>query len=124
MKMDRVLVLEDDLTTEALLTSILLRLNRYADITWIKSADFVIDRLRGESYDLILADFFLDGKTTGLDVWRFCTELCPEVPFILMSGMSITEYCAALGTSRTAPPFLAKPLRFRESSEFIKDVLI
>ena len=61
-------------------------------ISWVEKEDEFTSSLRENQYDIILSDF----KLPGFDAFgalRISKEICPEVPFICVSG-SIGEETA------------------------------
>ncbi len=48
-----------------------------------------LGRIRsGGAYDLVVSDIFLDDGSSGFELWELCRERQPEVPFVLISGMT------------------------------------
>ncbi len=81
----KVLVLEDSLRDMELMREQLLTAGYRLDLTHVENEEGFTALLRETSFDLILADF----KLPGFDAFgalEICRELCPETPFICVSG--------------------------------------
>lgn len=125
----RILVIEDDICLETILCRILRAVSPEVEIDWLTSADEALIKLQGgrvtpaTHYDLILADIFLDGKSTGIDLWEKCQSLRPETPVLLMSGMPIDEFFRTIGRDAISPPYLPKPFTVGECGQIIDTML-
>jgi len=62
-----------------------------------------------KDYSLVIADWGLKGKMTGFDLWEYCEQYKPEIPFIVISGRGIDEFVKFAGKYKTPPSFLPKP---------------
>ena len=122
-----VFIIEDDPEMVALIERVLRGIDPRVEIDWVTSAEEATERLvskirrRGKPskrtalpYDLIIADIFLHGAKTGVDLWRTCTDLYPEVPIVMTSGMPVEKFFKTLGAGSISPPFLAKPFALGE----------
>ncbi|MFZ9594930.1 MAG: response regulator [Bdellovibrionia bacterium] len=74
-------------------------------------------------YDLIIADIFLEGESTGLDFWHTCQKLYPGTPVIITSGMPVDQFFSSLGRNTVSPPFLAKPFSLGECKQIFEGIL-
>src|SRR3989338_2989228 len=63
-----------------------------AEVDWVTSVELAESKLSRGDYDLILADFRLDGKQSGLDLWGKVHREHPDTPFILVSGYSANVF--------------------------------
>ena len=87
-----VLSLEDTVKDFELICEQLTDAGYNFNITRVERRDVFESSIRGNKYDIILADF----KLPGFDAFgalSLCNEICPEVPFICVSG-SIGEETA------------------------------
>jgi DNA-binding response OmpR family regulator len=125
----RVLVLEDDMALEPLLTRVIQAVSNGALVDWVTNVEEAKFRLKmwpnhqNPKYDLIIADIFLEGRETGLDFWQSCQFLVPNIPVLLMSSMAIDQFFTMLGQNVIAPPFIAKPIDIGECRQRIKGLL-
>lgn len=126
----RVLVLEDDLELSAVIEHVLRSIDSNLSLDWATSAEGAIVQLTRNlkthaecGYDLIVADIFLDGKSTGLDVWRTCQDLFPETPIIVTSALSLDRFFSTLGHHSISPPYLQKPFTARECKQVFENML-
>ena len=125
----RVFVVEDDLDLRLVFQSVLSAVHPYLLLEWASSAEAAVDLLEnkigessGSPFELIVADIFLEGTATGLDFWRLCQLMYPEIPLIVTSGMSVEKFTQIIGEGITAPPFLAKPFSLCECQRVFEGV--
>ena len=122
-----VFVIEDDPEMVTLIERVLRTIDPLVEVDWAMSAEEATERLvsqirkRGHSlkdfalpYDLIIADIFLHGPKTGVDLWRTCADLYPQVPMIVTSSMPVDKFFKTLGVGSISPPFLEKPFGIGE----------
>ena len=126
----RVFVIEDDFEISMIIERVLRSLNVTISLDWATSAETATSQLKyalsGSSkspYDLIVADVFLDGESTGIDFWQTCQQLLPETPVLLTSSLSLDRFFAAIGQSCISPPFLQKPFSPRECRQVFETML-
>lgn len=123
-KRDRkVLVVEDDHCLKLVMTRVFNSIDQAIELDWTTSAEEARDALQGENYSLIVADFSLEGKSTGLDLWEICQEKYPDVPFVVISSMSVIEFYKLVGDNQISPPFLPKPFYIGECRQILKSLL-
>jgi DNA-binding NtrC family response regulator len=111
------LVIEDDLSLIQFIDAILE--DQYRDLEWVyvnsgEAALELIER-RGKRdgrapYSLVMTDIFLEGESTGFDVWLDCQKLYPDMPFAITSYISFDRYFSILRGVRNCPVYLPKPL--------------
>lgn len=125
----RVLIVEDDLDLLTILETVLQSIDPEVELDWATSADNALVQLQDcekrppdYRYDLIVADIFLSGEATGIDLWNKCHEVCPEVPVVIMSSLPMHKYLAILGKQAISPPFLAKPLVLGECKQLFREM--
>lgn len=125
----KILIVEDDLDMVDLLEKILLSINPSAEVSWSSSAEEAYFRLCSQKinnwdspYDLIIADVFLDGEETGLDLYRKSLGLYPGIPFIATSSTSIEKFYTKYGFNKI-PIFLSKPIQYSEWKQVLKDLI-
>jgi response regulator of citrate/malate metabolism len=126
----RVFVLEDDLELSTIIECVLRSLDSKISLDWATSAEVAIHELKevissrvSIPYDLIIADVFLDGKSTGIDFWRTCQELFPEVPVLMTSSLSFDRFFSTVGRESISPPYLQKPFTAYECKHMLKSML-
>ncbi|MCK9279959.1 MAG: PAS domain S-box protein [Melioribacteraceae bacterium] len=88
----RLLILEDSLHDKELIIEQLLESRFKLDVTHVDREKTFTEALRNYKYDLIISDFKLPGFT-AFGALAICKIICPEVPFICVSG-SIGEETA------------------------------
>ncbi len=123
----RVLVIEDDSELSNILDRVLRVIDQRMEIQWATSVEEAQAKLVKQSkkdpdspYDLIVADIFLEGSKTGLDLWRLCNQNFSDVPVVMTSALPMDKYYQALGQDAIAPPFLAKPFSIGECKQLFE----
>lgn len=75
-------------------------------------------------YDLIIADIFLEGNGTGLDLWRVLCGTYPRIPFLVISSLAEENVLAGIRESEKKNLiYFRKPFLISELQLKIKDVL-
>jgi response regulator of citrate/malate metabolism len=110
----QILVIEDDQTLKPVVTAIIRKIRPEARIEWRTSVDQVLIEKRMNwrslrAYDMIIADVYLPGAYTGLELWHRCRFNCPFVSFLIISGMTPKQNEEQMSIHGTLPNFLAKP---------------
>ena len=136
-KNSRVFVVEDDQELRTVLDRILRAIDPDVEIDWAMSAEEASNRMEYRMklspeapYDLIVADIFLEGDATGLDLWHRCAQLMPSVPLVVTSGMPVDKFFSALrkysknlGGPQVSPPYLPKPFSVGECKSMFEAML-
>lgn len=118
----RVLIVEDDRTMEALWRYIVEVAKPGADVEWATSGEDATTRLKS-SFDLVIADIFLGGPTTGLDLWEQNKD-DETSAFILMSVITPERLSVlAQNSSKPLPSYIQKPLDPNQCIETIRAML-
>ncbi|MEB3212376.1 MAG: response regulator, partial [Leptolyngbyaceae bacterium] len=81
-----ILLLEDDPVDEELISQALSKSGLRSQLTRVTNRQDFIDSLNGRSPDLILADYVLP-TFDGLAAQQLAQAICPDIPFILVSGV-------------------------------------
>ena len=120
----KILVIEDDLSMEVVLTSLIQGVDPSVEIVWASSAEEAWDLLRDEKFQLVVTDIFLEGKKTGMDFWQELEAANVRTPVIVMSSLSEHQMLNTIDANDPAPVFLPKPLRTAESRAVIREMLM
>lgn len=88
----KLLVLEDSRHDFELVKEQLIDAGYVLDLTHVDRESDFIASLREDKFDIILSDFNLPGFN-AFEALRICNDICPEVPFVCISG-SIGEEVA------------------------------
>lgn len=120
----RILIVEDDITLEPFWMSAVHKADPRAEITWVCSErdaerEIKTSLKRRAPYDLIIADLFLAGPRTGIDLWEVAGEELRN-RMILTSGIHPEKFRRYFGDHNTAPPFLQKPYSLTETVETLR----
>lgn len=119
----RTLIVEDDRTMEPLWRYIVEAASPGSTVDWVTSgeaAGHAMVALGDHGYDLIVADIFLGGQTTGLDLWQLLAD-DSQCAFILMSVLSPQRLAIlAQSSPRPLPSYLQKPLDPQQCIETVR----
>jgi|FLYM01.1.fsa_nt_gi response regulator of citrate/malate metabolism len=122
----KILVVEDDVSYEPLWRKVFQEIDPEIEYAWCTNASeaqkILEKTLRdGEYWDLVIADIFLSGSRTGLDLWERCGE--PVENMIIVSSVEYSKLLDYIGPAATPPVYLRKPLNLKECisavSEFV-----
>jgi two-component system, sensor histidine kinase and response regulator len=80
-----ILSLEDSVKDFELISEKLIDDGYNMTISRVESEHDFVDSIRNNKYDIILADFKLP-EFDAFEALRLCNEICPNVPFICISG--------------------------------------
>jgi CheY-like chemotaxis protein len=129
----RILVVEDDLCVGRIIFHMIRSVTPNAKIDWFLSAEEALSKindlesLSGISYDFIIADITLAGRTTGLDLWSTCKRRNLVTQFLFISGMPketfLKSIASAAGENAVPPQYLQKPLSITEGKEIIANAI-
>ncbi|HTL10865.1 MAG TPA: response regulator [Bdellovibrionota bacterium] len=126
----RVLVIEDDLALSTVIDRVLQSLDPSVEVDWAVTEEEARERVMaraeedpGQPYQLIFTDIFLGGPRTGLDFWRWCQRIYPDLPLVVTSGLATDRFYDALGAGEVGPPYLPKPFTVDECYDLLVGVL-
>jgi DNA-binding NtrC family response regulator len=126
----RVLIVEDDVGMKSVLMAMLNSIGFKVVVDWCQTGDEALAHLneRGEHfathYDLVVADIFLPGNTTGIDLWEKWRERNPRMPFLITSGMTKEQFEDSLLTfDEEKPAFLSKALPLENRRQILRSLL-
>ena len=109
-----VLVVEDELSLQTIVGRVFRQLDPRIEMTWVKSAEAALQLVSRRHFDLVLCDYFLSGRLSGLSVWRYCSRHMPRVPVVMMSSLSVPTYLDLVKDLPVKPAFLHKPFSVSE----------
>jgi len=124
----RVLSIEDDPKDTELIRDLLETEDIHCDVTRVDTETAMLTSLEGGGIDLILADYTLP-SFDGLSALKLAVEICPEVPFIFVSGtlgeevaiealkVGATDYVLKTRLSRLVPSVVRALREARERAE-------
>ena len=120
-----ILIVEDDESYRPIWREILAGVCPRAHVDWVpteEAAERLIRNrvLSGQRYDLVIADVYLAGQRTGIDLWR--RYGIAGTQFLLVTGQNKRELHRLFG-SEIMPPLLCKPLEFRTSRQALEKLL-
>jgi CheY-like chemotaxis protein len=106
----RVLLVDDE-PVVLLVTATILHRSRYKVIQ-VRSGEEALDRLKNESFDLIVTDFRMNGKN-GADVAIAARDSHPNTPVVMMTGR-IDDVPDWIRRGDLALPIVLKPFLMAE----------
>ncbi len=114
----RVLIVDDDTSIDVLWETVLRTMGIDMKVDWATSeveASAMIASLLQQNlfYDLIVADIFLSGSGTGLDLWQKAT-LAQRERFVIVSSSNEKKIAEHLKSHTLMPNFLPKPLNLND----------
>ena len=119
VKSRRILLVEDDRDLWPIIERVTRQLDDEAILECLPDAWSAVERMSGsESYDVVLADFLLEGTRSGYWLQSFCEALQPRASFLMMSSMPICS------PNLATECFLRKPFTFSECRDFLEGVLL
>jgi DNA-binding NtrC family response regulator len=121
-KPEKVLIVEDELCLKTVLTQILSKLDSGCEVIWVESVGSAKVALRMERFSLIISDYLLKGKKTGLDLWHECERRYPDTPFLMISGIDVPSFLRRNKGARV-PSFLPKPFYAEECRSMIRNLV-
>ena len=92
-----------------------------ARVDWCTSTEEAHTLLSMGFYDLVLADWRLEGAHAGLELRVECWNLQPQAVFAMTSSYPLSSYLHSVG--RPGIPFLAKPFDLWRCREFLASLL-
>lgn len=121
-----VLIVEDDLSLEPLWRKVIQDVASDVQVYWATTEEQAEKYIRskvhnGETFDLIIADIFLSGDRTGLDLWKRYGEVTSN--FIVTSGMSEEKATQMLGGLAPLPYYLQKPADLERCRKVIQSAI-
>ena len=119
----RVLVVEDDSMMKLLWEHFLARLIPAAQIVWAQTEEAAQKIMGSESqrgFDFIICDVFLSGRKTGVDLWKKYSAQSQK--FIFTSVIERKQLMGMLGSQKSAPLFLQKPIDFSDVKKVIAKI--
>jgi len=122
----RILIVEDDLTMEPLWSYVISTVVTGASVHWLSTEEaaekLISNKLRlNEEFDLVIADVFLSGTRTGIDLWRRFGE--GPTLFLLMSVVSPQKFTRLVGEGELSPFYIQKPLSPKICIEMVSALL-
>ena len=91
------------------------------DVEGAKSGTVALQKIRSESFDLLVADFLMPGMN-GLEMFRRAKEINPEIEAIMLTGYGTPEReieAKKLGVKK----FVRKPTTMDHLANVIEDTL-
>ncbi len=125
------LIVEDDMGSMHMLDVALQSTGQFSKLDWATSAEEAVRLMerrknsgRSQPYDLIIIDIFLDGRRSGVDLWKFLhEEKLQDIPVIMTSGISEDKFAELMGANAVVPKFLRKPFQMRHCMDTISEAM-
>jgi DNA-binding response OmpR family regulator len=127
---NNVLIVEDDVSLAGLLINMLEEISPNIHVDWATSGEEAEQYLQSEGeyfgsspYDLVIADIFLEGQITGLDIWKLCDRKFPDTHILVTSSLPVEKFVSCLKNEFSCPQYLPKPFTLTECKEAISEFL-
>lgn len=128
----KVLIVEDDLFLAAIVGRAIYDINADSDIDWATSLEQAlgkvingINQIGQSPYELVIADIMLEGRGTGLDLWKVFCRTYPNVPVMVISSLPESEVNNAIGfESQSNLNYLKKPFTMGDLKNNIKEIFV
>jgi DNA-binding response OmpR family regulator len=111
-----VLVVEDDSDVVPLIDRGLRAIHAHYSLSWTSDAQGARKALRSQEFDLVIADYTLDGGGTGWSLLQEVRQTCPDAQVGLVSALP-------LGVQRVESRFLRKPFSQAELISFLRPLV-
>lgn len=126
LRTPKVLIVEDDISYEPIWRKVLESVDPSIEYQWCTSANEAQKILEetiknGEHWDLVIADIFLSGSRTGLDLWEKCGE--PVENMIIVSSVDYSKLLDYIGSTSSPPIYIKKPLQIQECITAVNDLI-
>lgn len=126
----RILVVEDDPSMTVMLKSSIAGAEPDAKVCYASSIEQALAKIlqsadisHDNPYDLIVADIFLEGHSTGLDLWKVIRSTYPDLPFLVISSVSEQEVRNVIGEEgQDQLIYLQKPFSAKAFKEKVKTI--
>jgi YesN/AraC family two-component response regulator len=93
------------------------------EVSEAQSAEEALDKMRETSYEVVIADYRLNGKT-GIDVLREAAKSVPEGGRILLTGYHEADIAIAAINEGRVHRYLEKPLDLETFQRTMAQVLL
>jgi CheY-like chemotaxis protein len=117
-----VLIVEDDPDSRLILEEIVKFYDPEIKCWWATSEEEGARLLKDKQCDLVLADYFLEGPNTGLDLCHKVKAFYPDTQCAVISGLEKEEFEKICGRETTRPFFFQKPISSAQITTYLNDV--
>jgi len=121
------LVVEDDFAAQPIWEKIIKSVDTQAVIRWATSeegAEKLINerQKKGDAFDFVIADIFLSGPKTGVDLWKKFGSSAMQ--FLFISSITHNKFLEMTGKAEEQCPMLIrKPFNLRECVDGVSHLL-
>jgi len=121
-----VLVVEDDLAQRPLWEKAFKSVDREIRVDWATSMEEAERLIRfryqkGAPYKMVVADIFLEGTGSGIDLWNRYGE--ETLNFVFVSALPLSKFELLMSLNFGCPLYLKKPLNWKKCREVAEMVL-
>ncbi len=117
----RILLVEDDPQWQKLISYAVKLTDLDLQLRVVRSAKAAQHLLyRDSNFDLIIADHYLEGEDTGMELWQICQQQHRKIPFVLISAIDQQVISEFLGEGMRAPLHLPKPIDLQTLQKVIR----
>ena len=116
----KILVIDDELALCEMIKISLARLNIQA--TTVHSVEAAIDELKSKQYQGVLTDLNLNQSLNGLDMVKYISDHCSDIPIAVMSAYGDTDV-AVTALKLGAFDFIDKPIGFEKLKMLVDKII-
>lgn len=131
----RILVVEDDMAMKSLVMKAVQTVRPQSEICFASSLEEAFAKIlqfsdisEQQPCEMIIADIFLEGSGTGLDLWRVLRTTYPKIPFLVISSVNEKDLKSSIEKSAGAAEaggllYLKKPFTVSSCAQKIQSIL-
>lgn len=101
----KILIIEDDPTSFRILQSFIKTYDEEVKCFYAANEKDAIEIIHTFHCDLIIADYFIEGDKTGLDICQHMSQEFPEITCTIVSSLKHDQYQEILKYAHTKPVF-------------------
>ena len=119
-----VLIIEDDLFLKPAITNTLLAVDAGLAVHWATTVAEAKRRIADDPPGLLIVDCLLGGGANGMELWEYCRQNYPEIPFLMVSGLGAESLRKLAAPAEAAvPELLQKPFLLRDFRQRVESLL-
>ena len=115
----KILIIEDDPISFRIIQSFIKTYDEEVKCFYAANENDAIEIINTFHCDLIIADYFIEGDRTGLDICRRVSQEYPEITCTIVSSLKHYQYQEILKYADTEPMFFEKPVSKKKMVEFL-----
>lgn len=118
----KVLIVEDDALSFKVIQSFIKDYDDNVQCFYASNETDALDIINVFHCDLVIADYFIEGTKTGLDVCNRIQDDYPDIKCSIVSSLKYYQFQELLKYSQTEPVFFEKPISKNKILHFLDEV--